>query len=344
MDTDSLKFCFIDTETTGLSNNSNIIELAWVITDKNLNVIKEESHIINGDFEITDFIQNLTGISKEKTVNEGISIQSALLKFYNDILKCQFLVAHNIYFDYKMIINEINNIFKENNNELTHYTNVFQSKIRLCSQFILKKECFEREIDLENNKLQTFYNRLIEEPMVQTHRALNDIYMIIECFQELYEFDILRYFWNKHISFGKHKKKTNEWIYDNDREYFNWLLTEVYNVDTLNKKYELLYYDEEYEYDGFVVPDVGNYDNIENTQTENEIPENPTNNYVEILLNNDNNDYVEINDGSDDETYTETESDTETDISSSSDDSESEDDGVILNITDTTSNKRRRTE
>jgi DNA polymerase III epsilon subunit-like protein len=343
MDSDGLKFCFIDTETTGLTDNSNIIELAWVITDKHLNVLKEESHLINGNFEITEFIKNLTGISKEKTVADGILIQDALKRFYNDILKCQFLVAHNILFDYKMIMNEIKNIFSHDGhkNELEHYTHIFQSKVRLCSLLILKKECKDRDITTENYKLQTFYNRLIDEPRVQIHRALSDVYMIIECFQEFYDFDILKYFWNKHLSFGKHKRKTNEWIYDNDKEYFNWLLQNVYNVDTLYKKDELLYKDEEYEYDDFIVPDM---DNLENIQYQNS-------------MDNQNNDYVEINDDSNDssfseesgeETDTATLSSIETDLepnpdSSDSSDNDDEENLNTSNINTNISNKRQRT-
>ena len=341
MDSDGLKFCFIDTETTGLTDNSNIIEIAWVITDKHLNVLKEESHLINGNFEITEFIKNLTGISKEKTIADGISIQDALKHFYNDILKCQFLVAHNILFDYKMIMNEIKNIFShdDNKNELEHYTNIFQSKVRLCSLLILKKECNDRDITTENYKLQTFYNRLIEEPRVQIHRALSDVYMIIECFQEFYDFDILKYFWNKHLSFGKYKRKTNEWIYDNDKEYFNWLLQNVYNVDTLYKKDELLYKDEEYEYDDFIVPDVIADDNLENIQYQNSM-DNQNNDYVEI--NDDSNDSSFAED-SDEETDTATLSSIETELEEDSSGDDEDDANLNDNINTNIANKRQRT-
>jgi DNA polymerase III epsilon subunit-like protein len=257
MDNDGLKFCILDTETNGLNTKtSNVIEIAWVITDKYLNVLKQESFLIKGDFVISDFITNLTGITKQKTISDGVLIDTALKKLYDDIIQCQFIVAHNIIFDYNMILNEINNIFKNKPKyELDHYVNVFKSKTRLCSLHILKKECLDRCLPITNHKLQTLHNYLVENSEIQSHRAMSDVYMILECFQILDEFDILKYFWNKSLSFGKCKGKTNEWIYENDKDYFNWLLCNIYNINTIYKKDQILYQDEEYEYDGFVVSD-----------------------------------------------------------------------------------------
>ena len=265
MDTDCLKFCFLDTETNGLSpKTNNIIEIGWVITDKYLNVLKQENLLINGDFEISEFIKNLTGITKERTISDGVALKVAFEKLYNDINQCTFIVAHNIMFDYKMILGEINNLFKNNRNEMEHYEKIFKSKIRLCSMHILKKECIDRGLVVTNHKLQTLHNYLVETSQIQSHRAIADVYMILECFQILDDFDILKYFWEKSVVFGKHKGKTNEWIYENDKDYFNWLLANIYNVNTLYKKEQLLYQDEEYEEDGFIV----NNDTIEYMDTE----------------------------------------------------------------------------
>ena len=88
MENNGLQFMIFDTETTGLPINNNyshlnIIEIGWVITDKYMNVIKEQSYIINGKFDIPNFIKQLTGISKQLTINEGMSIFDVLKEFYN---------------------------------------------------------------------------------------------------------------------------------------------------------------------------------------------------------------------------------------------------------------------
>lgn len=262
MEDDGLRLIFWDTETTGLPKGNdyseiNIIEIGWIVTDLKLNVLKQENYLINGEFEISDFIKNLTGISKQKTIDEGLPLDEVFLKFYQDIVKCQFIVAHNILFDYNMVLQEIKNLFKDklSDNEYNHYINVFKSKIRLCSKYILQKECRERELEVENYKLQTLHNKIVETSEIQNHRALEDAFMILECFQILDEFDILDYFWNKHISFGKYKGKTHIWICDNDRKYFDWLTKNIYNIDTLLKKIQLFYQDEEYDNDDFIVDD-----------------------------------------------------------------------------------------
>lgn len=260
---DGLNFMILDVETTGLPINNNyshlnIIEIGWVITDKYINIIKQNSFIINGDFEINENIEQLTGISKQKTINDGITITNALNVFYKDIINCQFIIAHNILFDYNMILTEIKNIYNNNNinqNEYDHYINIFKNKIKLCSKYILQKEIDNRYLVISNYKLISYYNYLVGNDNIQTHRSLDDIFMIIECFQSLDEFDILFYFWNKTIQFGKYKYKTNEWICDNDRKYFDWLLFNIYNIDTLLKKQQLFYEDEDYIYDDFIIND-----------------------------------------------------------------------------------------
>jgi len=260
MNTDCLKICIFDVETTGLPTGNdyskvNIIEIAWVIVDKNMNVLKQQSMLINGDFHISNFIKNLTGISKEMTLSGGLPLMNVFNKFYEDLKECSIIMAHNLIFDYNMVLQEIKNLFKEKNksNELEYYQNMFKSKIRLCSRNILRKECSEREIKVENYKLQTLHNTLTETNTIQQHRAIGDVYMIMETIQTLEEFDLLYYFWNKKLVFGTHKDKTNEWVYDNDRKYFDWLLKDVYMINTENKKRELLYQDEEYVEDNFVV-------------------------------------------------------------------------------------------
>ena len=99
-----------------------------------------------------------------------------------------------------------------------------------------------------------------------------------------------------------------------------------------------MYKDEEYEYDDFIVPDVMADDNLENIQYQNS-------------MDNQNNDYVEINDDSNDSSFSE-DSDEETDTATLSsieteleeDSSDDEDDANLNdNINTNIANKRQRT-
>ena len=245
MEQDGLKFCILNIETNGSNyKKNNIIKLSWIISDLYFNILKQENFLINGNFEISNFIRNLTGISKEKTLKDGIALKDAYMKLYEDITQCQFMISHNISFYDNFINQEIKNLFENKlQNELIQHLNIFKSKIKLCSKFILQKECDERDYIIINRKLQTYHNYLVEGSYY-SHKKVDNINMILECFQELDNLDILKYFWQKHLDFGKHKGKTNEWVYENQKEYFNLLLKYMYNVDTLYKKEQILYQDD----------------------------------------------------------------------------------------------------
>ena len=110
-----------DTETTGLFSTHEItssklneypymIQLAYELLEETTGEIVESynSYIqISDTIELKEQIQNITGITKEKLHNQGISISDALVSFYHAYSKSKRVVAHNISFDIKMIQVEI---------------------------------------------------------------------------------------------------------------------------------------------------------------------------------------------------------------------------------------------
>jgi len=223
-----IQLLFLDTETTGLPagkdySNINITEIGWVITDINFNKIKEENHLINGDFEITDKITEITGITKQMTIDNGKEITKVLDIFFNDLKGCQFYIAHNMNYDYNVIKQELTN------NKLTKYIKTLYDNIQICSMNVLKNIFKENDIKLLNNKLNTCHNYLIKYDVIQTHRALDDVNMIIACFKQIENYNIIIHtFCNNNISFGKYKGNSFKFIYNNDKRYFIWLLSSKY--------------------------------------------------------------------------------------------------------------------
>lgn len=105
-------YCIFDTETNGLPikndySNVYMTQIAIIITDGKTNFVEKE-FLIDGDYEITNEITDLTGITKEKTKKQGLSFEyiwnyiNSLLKKYN----CVFSIAHNNYFDLNVIKQE----------------------------------------------------------------------------------------------------------------------------------------------------------------------------------------------------------------------------------------------
>jgi len=230
------KICILDTETNGLPakgndySKVNMTELAYIITDLYLNIIKKGNFLIKGDYEIPEIITQLTGITKELTDEKGIPLDKALHQFYKDIKDCEFIVAHNLRFDFGMIKKEIQSL----NNK--YYLSEFTSKIQMCSLQMFRKDIPKTEI--QNHKLQTVYDHLHETPFIQTHRALDDVMMIRSSMLKANNFSFMNHFWNKQVNIGKYKKMTHREINKRDHTYFrNFLLKKVYKVPVVKLKY-----------------------------------------------------------------------------------------------------------
>ena len=221
----SIKICIFDSETTGLPKKNdfseiNMIELGYLIIDLKLNIIKEKNFLIKGKYDIPEFITNLTGITKEIINERGIEINEVSEEFYNDLKDCEFIIAHNLRFDYGMLKKELEDKHKKE----------LMNKIQFCSINIFKNEIEKEKIT--NYKLETIYNYLHPEPYKQTHRALDDCHMILSSFKRIEKFNMWNYYWNKPLNIGKHKhRKWNYYqLYKNDYNYYNFLIRKVHRI------------------------------------------------------------------------------------------------------------------
>lgn len=109
------KYLFFDTETTGLPRNykapvtdlnnwPRLVQLAYVVCDEEENEIIRVNQIIKPQgFTIPEEVSKLHGITHEKAIREGIELSTALTEFANWANEANFLVAHNISFDEKIM-------------------------------------------------------------------------------------------------------------------------------------------------------------------------------------------------------------------------------------------------
>lgn len=204
-----------DVETTGLLPKKGqevpaeelpyIVQLSYVIFEtSNWRVSKEFNHYINipQHVEISSEITEITGINRDMC-NKGITMEKALEEFCEDYMICDTIVAHNIYFDRRMIQLEISRRSESLNP--FHVEKVFlqsyekeENKQNYCTMYKSKNICkIERKDDkgetyYKSPKLSELYEQLFEtKAPLNLHDSLIDTYVCLRCFVKMrFKFDI----------------------------------------------------------------------------------------------------------------------------------------------------------
>ena len=186
-----------DTETTGLINKSllplqykdlafhpYITQLSAILYDVENQKVKKVFNTyvkIPDHVEIPEIVQQLTGITKEKC-DSGMEIQDALSAFYKLYLKCDAIVAHNMWFDSKMIrIECMRNQFPEMRD--IFYENVSEKPIN-CTMMEGMRYCgLNRFV-----KLSVLYELLFKEDANQfeLHNSLVDTMVCLRCYLKIF--------------------------------------------------------------------------------------------------------------------------------------------------------------
>lgn len=161
------EFIAIDIETTGLSNNDHIIEIAGV-KFKSGKPIEHFQSLVNPQVPITLNVEGITGITN-LMVSDAPSINVVLPKFM-EFIGNKKLVFHNASFDRRFIT-------KVANEYGLSFDNDFEDTL------LLSRKKFPESY---NHKLQTLVNYL-NIPVNSNHRALDDSYatgyVYISCLQ-----------------------------------------------------------------------------------------------------------------------------------------------------------------
>ena len=121
------------------------------------------------------------------------------------------------------------------------YLNEFRSKIQLDSLWMFRQE-FKKPI-VKNHRLTTIYDHLHpNEHYVQTHRAIDDVHMIIKCMNRIDNFSLMNYYWNKPMNLGRYrgKKLTYQQVLKKDIVYYRKsIMRKFHNINPFKLKYFL---------------------------------------------------------------------------------------------------------
>ena len=182
-------YLFFDTETTGLPRNwkapvtdlnnwPRMIQIAWILCDDKGNRIDSNGFIIKPEnFIIPIEASRVHGISTEKAINEGEDLKKVLMIFNELVDQADFIVAHNISFDEKILGAEL--LRKEIPSD-------FEQKRKLCTMKASTDYCrLPGPYGYKWPKLSELHIKLFGVDFDEAHDASVDINATEKCFWEM---------------------------------------------------------------------------------------------------------------------------------------------------------------
>jgi DNA polymerase III epsilon subunit-like protein len=182
-------YLFFDTETTGLPKNwkapvsdlnnwPRMIQIAWILCDEAGNRTESNDYIIKPEnFIIPIEASKVHGISTEKALAEGDDLEDILIKFNKVVDQADFIVAHNIKFDEKIVGAEFLRKGVESN---------FDSKKKLCTMMSSTNYCkIPGPYGFKWPKLSELHIKLFGKDFEDAHDASADINATEKCFWEM---------------------------------------------------------------------------------------------------------------------------------------------------------------
>lgn len=189
IDKPKIHYLFFDTETTGLPKNwkapvtdfnnwPRLVQLAFLCYDQNGNKISEGDYIIKPDgFTIPSEASKIHGITTEIAQNIGHSISSVLSQFNLLLGQSNYLVAHNMSFDEKIVGSELLR------NEMQ---NSISSKNKICTMESATSYCaINGPYGYKWPKLSELHYKLFDSNFDEAHNAAIDVNATAKCFWEL---------------------------------------------------------------------------------------------------------------------------------------------------------------
>lgn len=186
-----MKILFFDTETNGLprdykasytdvDNWPRVIQLAWLLTDENGNVIRQQANLVFPDGWVVPkekfWLDN--GHSTERCADEGFPMRDLLEDFMAAKLEADVLVAHNLNFDHRIMWAEF----------IRHGMTPRSGMHKICTMQTTANLCkLPGKFGYKWPKLEELHHTLFGVGFDNAHDALADIVATKDCFFKLLE-------------------------------------------------------------------------------------------------------------------------------------------------------------
>ena len=199
----------IDTETTGLLPKNMqqlglikeeelkempyITQLSYIIydiVDKTIvghydTYIKIPKHV-----EISEIVTKITGITREKC-DTGVDIVVALNQLYDAYKGCDCIIAHNMWFDSRMIRLECRRHYKKlpyiKMTKIMFYNSDKNHVNIQCTMFEGTKYCSLKKWPRLANLYQLLFEEDIESYGIPLHNSLVDVLVCLRCYLKIYQ-------------------------------------------------------------------------------------------------------------------------------------------------------------
>ncbi|HNV96986.1 MAG TPA: 3'-5' exonuclease [bacterium] len=189
-------YLFFDTETTGLPINWNapisdfsnwprVVQIAWAHYNEKGKEVKSKTYIIKPEnFFIPIESARVHGITTEMANESGIELKAALNEFTRALKDSQYLIAHNISFDEKVVGAEFLRKNMKNNIQFIKKICTMESSVDFCK--IPGKDKYKFP------KLDELYFKLFNAHFSNAHNALVDVRACARCFFELQKLGVIK--------------------------------------------------------------------------------------------------------------------------------------------------------
>lgn len=183
------KILVFDVETTGFPSNryakpfysncfqdARMIEIAYTVATVSGDPIKEVSRLVKVDVPVEN--SHIHGITNEMLNENGLDIRDIFTELLEDLKSVSTLVAHNIEFDYKILLSEVYRYYESHLDLLGQ----LYSKELMCTMRSGKTRMKMKKFP----KLKELYEFFHEgEVWEQNHRAGDDVSKCLDCYRRL---------------------------------------------------------------------------------------------------------------------------------------------------------------
>lgn len=181
-------YLFFDTETTGLSRNSDhVVQLAWILANQRGDVVKEESHVIRPTgYTIPSSAAQIHGITTTRALEIGKPLKWVLERLTADAELAVVAVAHNLSFDLGILQSEYKKV---------GITFSFHQLIQVCTMKLSTTWCRLPKLNgspgFKYPKLDELHYRIFGCSFDGAHDALADTQACMRCYFELVKLGVI---------------------------------------------------------------------------------------------------------------------------------------------------------